>query len=800
MTKLIQLISLGLTILALAGCKFLLPKAYDDGEAAFASQNYQAAVTQFETAAVEKPDNADITSALLKANAYRADQIMLQSDSLPALDHDKRIKLLEEAFSHCRTSASIFHDLLVLKPFKEDKDQPIPLVHTSFPGDIEIFEYVEQVHFYSKMMPSMAKEIAALLQAEKNKRNSVLAGINVALKMRYLKNAGPIQAYEAFKKYDSYSPYMVKVANARQAIELTLINYYEARGLYEISNNEFKRARENFDESLNVIPGNRRGLAGILAITVKNNLNKKYFEKAFSDLESMYGIHPESKFYEKYNTSTRTHVVKRGLAKAQELLKSSALNNEKDAFVIFHELMPIAKPEVTLLSSVNKANAELQLSIAKKLVARANHLYEKNPYSHAGIIATLLSNAVAMSGEVALKHQQKASHAKKMASMKLTLPVTFLAKSAAEKKPIASESFYIWLNEETLKVLQQDNSNEIHFVQPEDYPTKISEESLLSAKLATEEHHEMVMLLEINKHKFIKSGEDKARQKSSVYVAERYMIHNVAKDQARSEMERAKERYNETKRIAEDAKRECKDRAAQLGGGLLGSIVSGAACDIATDAIHSSLTGLTEAKNKYYNTPAEIEKIRTERYKYEEYKIMVKGNIQADLFAYDIRNKKRHKLDSIVLTTEKTGIRRRNVKDSDTKGIKGGDENVPDLLTIEETVEKELLAASTDKIMTFLQVHYSQRFCQQAQQLKKKNKRIASAETFVQCADSNDEGNDNYILARKNISEYVGYQSEFIKLYGENTHENFINLKGISVSETDRNELVETFLSSMSAI
>ncbi|MEH6450070.1 MAG: hypothetical protein V7765_15460 [Oleispira sp.] len=800
MIKLVRLIGLGLTILALTGCKFLLPKSYSDGEAEFAQKNYQAAVTQFEAAAVEKPDNADITSALLKANAYRADQLMLQVDSLSAQDHDKRIELLTEAFSHCRTSASMFHDLLLLKPFKKDKDQPIPLVQEVFPDDVEILEYVEQVYFYSKTMPSMAKEIAALLQAEKNKRNTVLAGVNAALKMRHLKRSGPIKAYEAFAAYDSYSPFMAKVANARQAIALTLINYYEARGLYEISKNDYKQARKNFDDSLKVMPGNRRGLAGILAITIKKNLNKTLYEKAFSDLESLYGIHPESKFYKKYNTSTRTHVVKRGLAKAQGLLKSPSFNNEKEAFVIFHALMPIAKPEVTLLNSVTKANAELQGNIAKKLVSRADRLYKNNPYNYAGIIATLLNSAVAMSSKEALQHQQKASHAKKMSSLKLTLPVTFLAKSAALKKPSASESFYIWLNEEVMKVLKEDNNRDIHFVEPEDYPTEISEQSLLAAKLATVEHHEVVMLLEINNHTFIKSGEDKARQKSSVYVAERYMIHNIAKDQALLELENARELYKETKRHAEDAKRECKARAAQLGGGLLGDIVGSAACNIVTDAIHSTLTGLTDAKNTYYSTPEKIEKIRTERYKYDEYKIKVKGSIKADLFAYDIRNKKRHKLESIVLTTEKMGIRRSNVKGSDTKGIKGGDENVPDLIAIEEQVEKKLLADSTDKIMEFLQGHYTQRFCQQAQQLKKNNKPLASAETFVQCADSNKQGNENHVLAHRNISDYVGYHADFIKLYGENSHENFINLKGVAVSDTDRDELIESFLSSMSAI
>lgn len=767
MKSLSWLLLVAVSVTLLSGCKFLLPKSYHSGEQFFYSKEYSSAIAQYKQADSEKPDNKEIVSALLKANSYHAEQLYLQAEKLNPKDHDKRTDLLTDSFAHCRESAALFHKLLKLEPLK-DKKSTVAVEQRMLPETMASFEYVDQVHIYSKTMPALAEKVASALKREKLKSKQINNAVKKAVALIKNSKNGPVKAHAAFSEYRVYTPYMADVARARDIIDMTLVRYYEAWGLKYIEHNRFQIAKDYFNKAMDIIPGNKYALAGILSISAKSNINKKNYHLAFSQLEKLNKIHDKSKFYRKYQESVRQLAVESSMTEASKKLTLGTAYGQQQAFDIYNKVKPIASPISALSKGVDVAVNKLRQSIALTLANRAKALHVADKTQYPALVAMMLDKSRKLHAASADSYVDIAEQAREQSGLNRRLQAILFVTPTAQVT-VSGEQMDYWLDQEIHESIQEELDDNIHIVEKEVINRSFSDAEYLSSDLPAAETYETTLVLEIKKHHFKLTGQNRPEKKRSVYIAERYMVSNPAKTTARRELERAQVAYDESMQLADLARQECKDRASSLGGGLLGSIAADMGCNALVDTTHSHLTGLEEARNTFYSTPDEIEKVRKENYYYDEYTIKASGNIVASLIAYDARNKRKEKLASLEVNLDRQGIRRKKVKTDDVNNLTNGDDEVPDIIDVQARLESQLVDKVVKQSVAFLNSHYSNRLCLQAQNSSDNSSAEQVAEFYIQCSEGADKKQRH--IAMKKAAEYIGYDYAFVKKYGENTNQ-----------------------------
>lgn len=762
------------------GCKLLLPKQYDEAETHFTAKQYDRAVNAYLSADRESPDNVHIKQGLIKAYSHKAVALYKDAQSRPAEDIDNKIDLYKKAQTANANAKQVLAKIVVLEPLNPEVKTP-----SSRPGQLLLppngdeMEYTAQIKLYQKTLTKLKAYTAEALMEEENNQAKVIQGLKDAIALMKKKPDGPIQAYEAYQPYDKYSKYMAKAKKAKNAVENTAINFYEARGLYYVSKNAFAMASKDFKAAQKINNTSHQASAGLLAVTAKQQINKSEYENAFTSLEQINKTHTGSKFYKKHINTVRTQVVDRGLVRAKKLTLSNSINDKADAFNIYHELLPIAQPSKPLTAKVNIAIGQLQDQVARNLTERAIVLNAKNAFAYSSNISSLLSSAHGFSEKAAIPFKQMAYRANQISQEKLALPVLFATEGRdATRNP----DFRDWMNEEIFSSIPKLGIQNVTAADAYDLPNQgknINQNLAFNDTVIPFDHTEVLFLLDVKRHNFQEKGRDRPKRKSSKYVSKRYMVHNPQWDRAKANYERAKEAHEDAKVAAEDLYRACKREAERLlaQAGPLGGMLAGAGCRIGTNELTAALTGLNDARDQYHNTPRKIEKKEISRYRYDEYTVSVKGELVADLYAYDRRNNKRIKLEPIKLSVNKSGTILKNVKHDDVNGLKNGEKNVP---VIEDEVQKK--EQSTFKhvraqMAMFLENHNWKRFCYQGEALAKKKLVHASADAFSQCvalAPKSSGNSKEIIAANKAIQDYMGFTPDMIAKYGSNkNYQNF---------------------------
>jgi hypothetical protein len=782
----------------------LLPDQYDEAEQHFNAENYDKAIKSYLAADKESPDNNHIMMGLLKAYAHKAVSHHEDAQSKPAEDIDSKIDYFQIALKANKNAKAMIAELQKLEPLdpeaKQPKTHPSKLVLP--PSDDDEMEYTTKILIFEKTLQKQkARSSEALLDAEQE-QTQIIDALRKALALRKEKPEGPIEAYKAYKPYDKYAPYMKKVAKAKSAIEKTAINFYEARGLYYVSKNTFTLATKDFKAAQAIVKSSYQASAGLLAVSAKKQINKKQFESAYATLDDIYKKHPKSKFYKKHIPNVRTQVVNRGLAKAKKLTLTASINDKADAFAIYHELTPIAKPSKALTGKVNVAISKLQDQVATDLTTRAQVLNAKNSFAYSSNIAALLTSAHGFSTKAALPFKQMAYRANQISQQKLALPVFF---SVDGRKAKQRANFSGWLNEGINDSVAKMGIQHVKATDPFELPNQgigLTRRHGFNEQVVPFDQAEVLFYLDLKKHDFVERGRNRPKMKTSKYVSRRYKVDNPEWDVAKDRYEDAKDAYEEAKRLSDLAADKCEREAKRhTGGGLLGmaaGLAAGELCRQGVNAINAEWTDYNDAKRKYENTPRRIEKKEYSRYRYEEYTVQVKGQVVADLYAYDRRNKKKIKLKPINLKVNKKGTIIKKAKRTDTNGIKNGEKNVPVISREIQMKEKSVFKHVRSQMAMFLENHQWQRFCAQGDALTKRRQPHAATDAYAQCielAPKDAKRSKEIIAANKAIQKYMGFSSDMVAKYGANkSYSNFAKASyELSEQEVSAAEKAATF-------
>jgi hypothetical protein len=756
-----------------SGCKLLLPKQYDEAETHFTAKQYDRAINAYLAADRESPENAHIQQGLVKAYAYKAKDLFEQAQLKPAEDIDTKIELYKQSLAANANAKKTIQRVIAIEPLNPEVQAPnMRQGQYLFPQTGDEMEYSAQIKLYQKTLSKLKARSAEALMEEEQNQAKVIDGLKSAVALMKKKPDGPIQAYEAYKPYDKYAKYMKKAAKAKRAIEKTAINFYEGRGLYYVSKNAFSSAKKDFKAAQEINNNSSQATAGLLAVAAKEQINKKSYEDAYASLSEIEKTHPQSKFYHKHITSVRTHVVDRGLARASSLTRTNAIKDKASAFDIYHELLPIAQPSQALTAKVNTAIGKLQDQVARNLTDRAIVLNAKNSFAYSSNITALLTSAHGFSEKAALPFKSMAHRANQITREKQALPVMFVAGGKATNQ---QSHFRDWMNEEIYANLSKLGIKDVLAADTYDLPGKgksIHPGNIFSDQTIPFDHSEVVFYMDVKKYSFEERGRDRPKRKSSKYVSKRYKVHNPEWDRAKDRLERAEEAYEEAKTAAEElydiCKREASRAAAALG--AFADLAAGAACRYGTNALSRELSGLNDARDEYNRTPKRIEKKEISRYRYEEYTVSVKGELIADLYAYDRRNNKKIKLEPIKLSVNKSGTILKNVKHDDVNGLRNGEKNVPVLEDEIQKKEQSVFKHARAQIAIFLEDHQWKRFCHQGKALAKQKLEHAAADAFAQCiANAPKSANSPEIIAaNKAIQDYMGFTPDMIAKYGAN--------------------------------
>ncbi|GAA3918055.1 hypothetical protein [Litoribacillus peritrichatus] len=762
-----------LIAILISGCKLLLPKTFDEGETHFTSKQYDRAISAYLRADQEKPDNAHIKQGLIKAYAYKAVSQYEDAQNRPAEDIDKKIELYQQAREANNKARNTLAAVKALEPVSPDVKTP-----SSRPGQLLLppntdeMEYSAKIKLYEKTLMKHKAYVAEALLEEENNQQAVIKGLKSAIALMTKKPDGPVKAYEAYKPFDKYAPYMAKAEKTKKAIEKTAINFYEARGLYYVSKDKFALAHKDFKAAKEISESSAQATAGILAVTAKQQIINKKFEDAFETLNEIQKQHGKSKFYGKHIDNVRTQVVNRGIANAKKYTQSASMPDKATAFEIYHRLKPIAQPSASLTRQVDLAISSLQHQVANDLTARAMVLNQQNSFAYSSNISALLANAYGFSEKAAMPYKQMASRANQITHHKLNMPVLFTTQG---KKANQQKQFSEWLDGEIYDSIPKMDIQNVTASDLLDLPNQgkgLSPSNVFSSSIPYD-HSEVVFMLDLKKYNFKETGRDKPKRKSSKYVSKRYKIHNDAWDRAKDRLEDAKEAYEDAKVAAEELYRICKREASQAAAALgpFGDIAAGAACRFGTNALSSELSGLNDARDEYNRTPKRIEKKEISRYRYEEYTVQVKGELVADLIAYDRRNKKTFKLEPIRLSVNKSGKILKGVEREDVNGLKNGETKVPEIDAIIEKKERSAFKHTRAQIAIFLEDHRWKRFCYQGEVLNNKKLTHAATDAYSQCIQSaprEQKNSKEIIAANKAIQSYMGFSPDMVAKYGAN--------------------------------
>lgn len=766
----------------LTACSMFLPKSYEGAEQDFASGRYKAAISGYKQADREKPGNKDIVAGLLKSNAYLALDIYEGAVRLPAEDLDNRINKLQEAVSYCRDASGYFKSLLSIKPVDPSKVDPLPSFNR-LPSEKAEIDYPEKMMCYRKGMSSLVADISSTLNADKAHRQRIIEGVAAAAALMPELPEGPIEAYKAFKPFEKYAAYMDYVAKAKRAIEATVVNFYETRGLALVEKNVFATAKQDFNASLKVIENNHQGKAGLLAIGAQQAINAGKYDSAYRNLLDIKAIHPQSPYYLQYNTQVRRVVVEQGLAKAEALNKTPNSKNQLLMFGLFAELASVAEPIPALVSAVSQAKESLQEQIAGQLLAKADKLSKESDYLYAETINTLIKTAAQFSPAQALVKKPLATRTMAIAKIKQNLPVVFYT-HAPQKTSLQD-----WYNGEILDMLAAHDLSTLKPLSPFDHGLSdigLADKGILAGKLLNNVGHELVFKLRVKEHQFKEVGRNRPKRVRSKYVSEHYWVPNPQKAIARRELDRAQERKEAADIAAIALYNECKSQASSaLGGGFLADMAAGAGCKMGTNALTRAVTGYNTARDKYNNTPAQLEKKTISSYSFNEYAIGVEGRLAADLVLYDLRNKQSKVIDTLVVKVNKKGTKRENVKAEDVNNFSNGEFDVPDLRVLVQEAEEQLLNSISGKIDQHVVAHNSRRFCDYGERMLKSKKTSYALEAFAQCVSSaSDQGHQSVVKAKQQLTKYIGFSQSDIEKY-RRAAENALTVEPLQLSEAE---------------
>ncbi|GLQ30752.1 tetratricopeptide repeat protein [Litoribrevibacter albus] len=764
------------------GCKLLLPKQYDDAETSFTAKQYDKAISAYLSADKESPDNIHIKQGLVKAYSHKAVALYEQAQSRPEEDIDTKIDLYKQSRTANANAKKELEKAVVLEPLdpgvKAPNARPGQLL---LPPNSDEMEYTAKIKLYQHTLTKLKARTAEALMEEEQNQADVVKGLKEAVALMKTKPEGPVKAYEAYKPFDKYAQYMKKAAKAKAAIEKTAINFYEGRGLFYVSKDAFALASKDFKAAQAIIRNSHQASAGLLAVTAKQQINKNQFEDAYASLGEIQRTHPSSKFYKKHIGTIRTKVVDRGLARAEQLTLTASIEDKAKAFDIYHGLLPIAQPVAPLTSKVNVAISKLQDQVARNLTERAIVLNTKNSFAYSSNITALLTSAHGFSDKAALPFKRMAYRANQISKEKQALPVFFTTGGqAANRNP----NFRDWMNEEIFSSIPRLGIDNVAAADAYDLPNQgkgISRRDAFNGEVVPFEHSEVLFYLDVKKYQFEERGRDRPKRKSSKYVSKRYMVHNPEWDRAKDKKERAEEAYEDAKYAAEELYNACKREASRAAAALgpFGNIAASVGCRMGTNALTDAVTGRDDARAEFRNTPRQIEKKEISRYRYEEYTVSVKGELIADLYAYDRRNKKTIKLEPVKLSVEKSGQILKNVEREDVNGLKNGEKNVPNLDNEIQQKEQSAFKHARTQMAMFLESHNWKRFCYQGEALEKQKLDHASADAYSQCialAPRTASGSKEIASANQAIQKYMGFTPDMIAKYGANkSYQNFAN-------------------------
>ncbi len=774
----------------LSGCKLLLPKSFTEAESHFSSRQYDRAITAYQRADQETPNNVHIKQGLIKAYSHKAVALFEEAKGRPTEDVDNKIKMYGQAQSANDSARQYINEVKRIEPLdpnvKTPNSRPRQLL---LPVNDEM-DYTAKIRLYEKTLQKHKAYVAHELIDEEKKQNEIIDGLKSAVALMSRKPDGPIQAYDAFRPYDKYAAHMTKASKAKNAIEKTAINFYEARGLHFVSKNKFSQANKDFKSAQSINPSSHQATAGILAVQTKKQITKSQFEAAYASLNEINLQHPKSRFYNKHMENVRTQVVTRGLAKAKKHTKTSSITDKALAFDIYHQMQPIAQPSPGLTSRVSLAISALQTQVASDLTARAMVLNQRNAFAYSSNISALLSNAYGFSDKAALPYKQMAYRANQISSEKLALPVLFTTQG---KKSKQRTHFRDWLDGEIFDTIPNLDIENVTATDLFDIPEEgalLNRSNVFTSTAIPFEQTEIVFMLNLRKHDFKETGRDRAKRKSSKYVSKRYKIHNNEWDRAKQRLENAKDAHREAKIAAEELYNLCKREASRAAAALgpFGDIAAGGLCSYGTNALTSELSGLNDARAEFSKTPKQIEKKEISRYRYEEYTVQVRGDLVADLIAYDRRNKKTIKLEPIKLSVNKSGKIFKNVKREDVNGLKNGEKDVPEIDAEIEKKEQSVFKHTRAQIAMFLEDHRWKRFCYQGDALTKKRLPHAATDAYSQCintAPREEKGSKEIIAANKAIQKYMGFNPEMVAKYGSNKDYQSFSNNDYSLSDSE---------------
>lgn len=759
--------------LLITGCNSIfLPKSYEQAQNYFHNRDYDQAIRYYEKADKEKPNNATIKMGLVKAHSYQAVSLYEEATARSSEDVDKKLEQYDSAQQHRDIAINYLDQAERIQPVDPNKQAP-----HSRPGQLLLplndeLDYSAQAKLYRKTLTKHKAYTAEKKSAAQQNQATIVAGLNAAYQKTKNKPDGPAQAYQAFKPYKKYAPYMKKASSYEKAIERNAINFYEARGLHFLSKNKYQAATQDFTAAKEINPASAQAKAGLLSVTAKQQINKKQYEKAYETLNQVKATHNKSKFYAKHMPTVRTQVVDRGLARAKPYTHTASLPEKAKAFDIYYQLQPIAQPSSVLTDKVNNAITRLQDQVANELTARAMVLQSQQRYAYSSNVKALLASAHGFSTTAAAPYKQQAIKANAISEHRRAMPTLYLTRGSQASK---QKEFSEWLESELYDNLDNHPIQSISVADPldlENNGSDINKRNVLSGALPLD-HSELVFMLDLKRHSFKESGRTRAKRKSSKYVSSRRMVHNPQWDIAKRKYDEAEELYEIAKIAAEEAydlcKREASRAASQLG--AFGDLAASGLCRYGTNALTSKLTGRDEARDNYYNTPREIEEKVVSRYKYEEYTVSVKGEIYAELSAYDRRNNATYKLEPIKLTVNKSGKIYKKVKPEDVNGLTNGEKGVPDLETEIQRKEQSVLEHVKTQVAIFSEDHQWQRFCSQGETLNKSGYKHGAADAFNQClavAPKSAQSSKMLQTAQQAIRDYMGFSPDMINKYGRN--------------------------------
>ncbi len=751
-------------IMSLSACKTSSStSSVNQAESFFNSQQYDKSISAYKKAINTSPDNANIKMGLIKALSTSAVSLYEEVETRPIEDLDSRVQLLEKANSQREEALSVLTKVEQLKPVNPQINAPYARpTQLLLPYDNSM-DYSAQVKLYKETLAKHEQLSSKKLKEEMSNRDSIFSEINAVVAKTNQSPDGPIVAYNAFKPYNKYVQYVDKAKADQKNLISNAINYYEAKGLKALSNNQFEIASAHFKNAEKVKPNSNQAKAGLLAVGVKKQINANDQLAAYSGLNTLYQVLPTSTFYSKHMPTVRNQIVNGYLTEASKLAKTDSIQDKAKAFDLYFKAKPIAKPSPPLIGKVTDAISALQDRIGIELTARAVVLNKQDPYAYPAVVSALLSNAYSFSESAPMAYKQTARKANAIVPNQqgLSILLSTDGKIAQEKA-----SFSNWLKEQFSKQLESENVSQLTVIDPQDLQTQVAELSTSNVFSETPipfESAELIFLLDLTKHDIQESGRDRATYKQSQFVSGQKMVDNPEYKKAEIAKDEAKTNLIKVEALEKQAFDQCKALNAQ------GYAIDCSYGSLDLDAAKNTVTSTEQA---FLKTSKQIEEKTTSDYKYEEYTIRVKGEIKAELSAYDRRSKNTFNLKPITLTVDKNGQLRNGVKENDVTGIKNGEDGLPRVGEETYELEKQLLDHVVNEVTEFRKAHDWQRFCLQAEALNKSGRTHAAANASIQCvAKASKDNNSEYIAtANESIQKYMGFTNNQVKKYGRNSN------------------------------